>query len=330
MIVLGALAAVVYGIYLVVKTVAEFVAANWVEVVIFLAVSTAGLVAGLIIWRVRAHRRDRSIRRFVEESNKLINDAESTVEAWKSLGPIRGRAEPIPADIMAQFPAAYRHMVATVVDDGHVDEEELARLDAAARTLGIRAEAVAEARRDGFLTVFRDAVSDGELTDEERVSLDQIREALCIPEAAVSSELALVGELAESQAVLRDSLPTVSTKVKLRKGEMCHFSTRATECKRRVAKSYVVGGERIREYEFKAARSGTLFITNKRVLFVAEGTTTVKHEAILDTKVAAEERLLVITKDGRKSPYYFETEKPHVTEAYVRKAISPTVDGSDH
>jgi len=71
-------------------------------------------------------------------------------------------------------------------------------------------------------------------------------------------------------------------------------------------------------------RSGDLYVTNERVLLVADGAATIKLSNILDTAVDADSHLLALTVDGRKTPYVFELQEPFVAAAYIKRLSATT------
>ena len=80
-------------------------------------------------------------------------------------------------------------------------------------------------------------------------------------------------------------------------------------------------GVRYTERELEPVRSGSLYVTSQRLLLVAEGTTNIKTESILDLSIANDgEAVVSLTVDGRKTSYFFAVPEPYVTLAYIERA----------
>lgn len=312
-IILGVLIAVGYGIYWVVTQVAAIVAAN-LPIIAGTISAGIGLVAIIYFWRyLRTNSRAKRLKTFTDTLEAVIKDQNSKIEQWTRLEELKKELEALPDDLQQQMPRIYRHLVSMVVDDGRVTPGELATLQAAERVLTLSSKEISSARHEGFMAVYRDAIADGVLTEDEEQSLKQVRDALNIPSSTINEELSMINELKAARQV-RESLPNmVQPPVKLKKGEQCYYSTSSTEQKLKSTRSSS-------QRTFEPIRSGTLFITDQRLLFVAEGTTTIKHADILDLTVDSKNKLLVVTKDGRKTPYYFGTPEPFVTAAHLEKA----------
>lgn len=91
--------------------------------------------------------------------------------------------------------------------------------------------------------------------------------------------------------------------VKLKRGESCWFTTNA--CLR----------------DRKMAKIGTCFVTNKRLLFVADTAVSIDLSRMLDVAADPDAGLLRIIKDGRKTPYEFALEQPLVTLAHIERSL---------
>lgn len=292
-----------------------------VEVVPYLAGGLTVCLAGWIAylgWRRVVARRHQA---FVAAGRALAGKPGPTEEDVRGVVALREKAGQLPREMAAQLAEAYRGAISEVVADGHLTGAERGRVDLVKRGLGLPQDVVARAAIEGFLGGHAVLVGDGRLTAEEDAALTSLRDALAVPEAAVRAQLAQAGELRKARDVATGDLAAVEADIKLRDGEACYYWAPVSERKKR-ARAYVENGVRHTETAFEDVRSGNLYITNQRLLMVAEGTTTIKPEKVMDCAVDSDERLLVLTVDGRKTPWYFALYEPFVAAAYVDRVVA--------
>src|SRR5205814_8398071 len=83
-------------------------------------------------------------------------------------------------------------------------------------------------------------------------------------------------------------------------------------------------------------KEGTLYVTDKRILLVHAGTTSIRFDKILDVELDYDRNLLAITKDGSSTPLLITTPdcvKAGTTIAAAAghaQAVPPSSPGSGH
>jgi hypothetical protein len=233
--------------------------------------------------------------------------------------------ETVPPAVEEVFQKSYRDAVSAVVEDLQVSAAEQDRLKLISRGLSLSAEVVQRAHVLGFLEGFGRLIADGHLSAPEEAQLAALRTDLNVPEPLVHAQLAKADQLRRARQVeeAAELTPTDAT-IALKKGEQVFYSTSVTERKSRVAQSYVSGGVRYAEREMEPVRSGSLYVTSGRLLLVAEGTTTIKVDRILDLTIEPERgsETLAVTVDGRKTPYYLEVPEPFLLAAFIRRVAA--------
>lgn len=248
-----------------------------------------------------------------QHPSPTVDDANKVIEARKLVAAIPNWYED-------EFAKAYRRAVTELIADGKLDDDERARLDVIKQGLQLRLSVAQTCETEGYLEAHARMVADGRLTEAEDVLLDGLRKALNVPQEAVAAQLAREAELREAREVENSELEPLDIETKLKKGEVCYHRVPCVEKKKRVTGRRQVDGVRVSHTALEQHRSGTLFVTNQRLLLVVDGTTSIKLSAILDDAVDPQEGILAVTVDGRKAPYYFEVERPFVTMAYIDKA----------
>jgi hypothetical protein len=166
---------------------------------------------------------------------------------------------------------------------------------------------VREAKLETFRQVYLEAVADRELTEEEERELAHVRGGLEIPEGEIREELETVERLRTIRRIRGGELPAVEPGVPLPEGERCHFAGPARLLKHKVLESFQRDRVRYRVRGFVIEREGTLLLTNRRLLLLHEGSTSIPLRKVLDLEVDCDRNLLTITKDGAKNPLFLTT-----------------------
>lgn len=285
------------------------------------------LFAGAILGVSRhVRRRHQTLTAYLEAASQLISNPGPTDHDVEYVLALRQAAlVPIPESATTEFMVAYGREVAAAVADQVVTPAEAQRLKNIAKGLELTPETLAQANLNGFMQGYSTLVADHRLTADEEAKLTDLREAFGVPDSIVQAQLAQADQLRRAREVSERPLQPLHIRTKLRKGEECYHSTPATQKKSRVARTYVESGVRHTERDVEMMRAGTLFVTNQRLLLVAEGTTTIKREALLTTGIDIRpdgEIDVVLTVDGRKAPYYFAFPEPYITLAYIERVLS--------
>jgi hypothetical protein len=236
-------------------------------------------------------------------------------------------AEPLPEDLLIELERAYSQLIEIIVADGVVEPHELDRLRRVEAALDLPPERVQAARVQGFLDIYDAAIEDHVLTRDEQDTLDHIRAALEVPESLVKKELAFARQLASARAARHEEPRPVPVAIRLHEGERALHMTTATRTKR-VARAVPQGGQRRIEHVFEPMRAGDLYITSERLLFQAAGKTAIDLADIREVGLEAERKHLMVVRDGRKNPYFFEVPQPFVTQAYLERVLQAAWPGS--
>jgi len=212
---------------------------------------------------------------------------------------------------------SYLGLVRAVVTDGTVTADELALLGQAEDMCHLDPGFRTQARVDVFRRVYLEAVADHELEEDEDTVLKHVRSALDISDGEVSSELAFVDRLREIRTILEGNLTSAECSVPLPDDETCYHQQPARLLKERVLKSFQSGGQKYKVRGLVVEKAGMLIITNKRLLLVHDGTTSIPLKKILHVLLDYDRNLLAITKDGVNAAVYITTPEAHRASAVI-------------
>jgi len=211
---------------------------------------------------------------------------------------------------------AYLNTVHRIVVDGQVSDPEKLLLGQLEQLFHLDGAFCAEARRDIFRRVYLECVTDHELTQEEEESLSAIREGLEIPEDSVIPELGFLEHLKEIRTILSGELTPIASSVSLQEGEVCYLESEARLLKMKTMRSFQSAGERYKVRALVVEKLGLLLVTNKRLLLIHDGTTSIPLKKILHVQLDYDRNLLALTKDGVSTAVYLTTP-----DAYRASAV---------
>jgi hypothetical protein len=258
--------------------------------------------------------RQRRVLEFGEAINTFLANPIPTEADAQRVADLRERLPELPERAIELLESAYRSAVAEAVADQKVTAEEQKRLSLLASAFSLSPDFVRRAHLAGFIEGFYALIADGKLTEEEDEKLLAMRSAFGVPQSEIAPILAKADQLRRARAVeVAADLEPVSADVKLKKGEACFYRAPASEMR-----LYV-------NDDFRSVKDGCLYVTNQRLLFVGEGTTTIGMHKImrLDTEPKREGgEVVALAVDGRKTPLYLDTAEPFVLLAHINRVLA--------
>jgi hypothetical protein len=191
----------------------------------------------------------------------------------------------------------YLRALRAVVEDRTVDDAELARLRVLEAVLPLERTFLENARTATFREVYFAAVADHDLTQNDQLRLEHIRERLDIEPSSVADELRALQELAAIRRIGEGDLPVVTPSIKLQSNEVCHAETPARLLKRRVLGSYQRHGVRYKQVGYRVDKEGILVVTSERIALVHQGMTSIRHDKVIAVEVDLDRSLIIVTKN---------------------------------
>ena len=227
--------------------------------------------------------------KFIGDEAVTESEAQSLARLRDLLGIRNSDADEIEKQIVHPI---YEKTVGDVLADEAVTPEERDRLDLLRTALRLdedKAAGIYAARAKEIMqSRFSEMVSDKRVSDAEIATFEKRAEALGARMELDYSARELVERFRTFWRIENGTFPEVYAPINLQRGEKCHFSTDATWFENRtVTKSVRYGGpavsikimkglyyragsfnvQRITQEEMRQISSGTLYITNKRIVF---------------------------------------------------------------
>jgi hypothetical protein len=192
-----------------------------------------------------------------------------------------------------------------VLDDGVLTLAEEKELNSIANEYGLTPKRVQTLKTAYMKNKYREAMADGIVTEEEDNSLDRLFQELNLPEGLVLVNsgkyyrMWLIGQLQERGPV---ALP--SPRVRLPKGEECYWETGALVIEKTK--------KTITKY------SGTVYLTNKKILFVGSGITKkVTWKNFLNYEFNTFGSKVHIYQSNRVNPLELRVKDPELFTMYI-------------
>jgi hypothetical protein len=221
----------------------------------------------------------------------------------------------------AHLDAIHRFIYTTALGwfmrDGSLTDKELGVLDQAKMMLRLSTDVTNHAKLHAFQLHCVRAIADHDLTEEEEHTLRHYLDALCLPKAAVETELRMIATLHDAREIQGGKITAMPVDIKLQKDETCYHHTHGQQVETRVLRSYQEGGVRKKEEGLVPTKEGEVYVTSKRFLFVAGGVTAIPLTRVLDIDVDTDAGTVELQVEGRKTALRVAVPEPFITAAHL-------------
>ena len=199
----------------------------------------------------------------------------------------------------------YEALIDKILEDGTVtgyEKEQLQKLESLA--LSLDDDFKTEEKKKLFHLSYLDAIADRGLTPEEVEKLKNLSHGLELKKADIVNEWRIVDEILRMQSLSMPLHPVTDPPVMLPKNETMFYAAAGQVLSRKKSRKSDSG------YEFSVRRDGQFVITDKRILVVGGGTTTVKMGHVLDVDADLDHGMIVISKADSSVPTLIKCEEP--------------------
>ncbi len=240
----------------------------------------------------------------------------------------------------------YANSLAGVLSDGGISPEERTRLDAIAASFGLPDKRTKDIYESQVLKVlqwrFDQIVTDGRVTDAEDANLTAMAANLGVTLRRDARTQGLYDRFRLLAQIEAGQLPTVNAGITLQRGEACHASLDCTHNEiRKQTTSYRYSGptasvkiigpirwrfgqvavQRISRDVMTQLDSGTLYVTNKRLLFDgAQNSKSIALKKIIRFTVFSDG--IKIEKDTGKDQYFIGSGDSEILGAVFERVIA--------
>jgi hypothetical protein len=271
--------------------------------VFVMAIIVTGLIGGFLFYKKKS--RSKAIEDykkaldevFVLESKEFNEDYLLKLKAILINNNSKSEVESIENNI-------YTALLDKIIDDNEITSSEKNAIQNLESVISISDLYKKEAKLEIFKSYYLNAIEDRLITDLEINTLNNITEGLGMEQSDIRKEMQTVNKIIKMQG-LQHPLPTLSTvPIAIQKSETAFYSSSGKVLTRKKAPRNSSS-----QYEYSIKREGNLVVTNKRVLVVNEGTTSVDISDILDVDVDIDDNFILISKGKSDTPTIIQTDE---------------------
>ena len=176
-----------------------------------------------------------------------------------------------------------------------------------------------------FSKIFNESIEDDFLDkNEEKRLLDYAKE-MGLESGTIRDELEVISQMATIRDELANELSPIDIDISIQKSEKCYYETEGKLLNSKILRSYTVDGERIKEVGYVVKKEGSIYLTNKRILLVGNGTYEIRLNKIIDIVADNESNIVEFIVDGKKKPIILTVPNIAVFISKVHKAIEKFV-----
>lgn len=169
--------------------------------------------------------------------------------------------------------------------------------------LDIPSERANQILKFNFDSILRSYLEDHFLDDQEEKHLRNYIEIAELKNEDISSQTKLINNMSAVRGYLANGLKPINVNIKLQRGEECYISSPARFLKEKQISRHQMSGTVYKEMGYEIDKEGIVYLTNKRLLLVHDGTSNLDLQKILNIDVYPETNLLTLARDGRERPF---------------------------
>lgn len=172
-----------------------------------------------------------------------------------------------------------------------------------------------------FQRRFEALARDHSLTEGDERHLRELAERLDLGEQQIGEELDTLAVLAEIRKEGEAFPAEVEPPVRLTGGEKCYAAVPGRLLKEKVQQYRTIDRVRHKYVGFETDMEGTICLTDKRILIVADGSRDYRLNRILDVILSLEDATVRLVLDGRKTPVILTLERPALFAARMQHLL---------
>lgn len=199
----------------------------------------------------------------------------------------------------------YTAVIDKIIDDKVISKEEHNIINMLEEIVSLSNDYKLETKKEIFRLLYLDIIADHEIAPEEIEKIKSYLSGLELHESDVQDELRVVHEILRMQKLTLPLKPVEISASNLQKKETAYYNGEAKVLSMKKAKK-----SSEHEYEYSVRRQGQFIVTDKRLLVISEGVTTVQLKDILDIDVDSDNSMIVLSKEGSSIPVFIQTNEP--------------------
>jgi len=206
-------------------------------------------------------------------------------------------------------------------DDDAVTAEDLRGFEAATALPGDLQDAV---KADAFTALLDALLADHHLTQAEEAALRRLADRLGLDDTVIGEELETINVMAVLREELAGDLAPVDADAHLKQGETCYFAGRGRQLVARIQQRFQRDNVQYKEVGYETDIDGQIYLTDRRILLVGEGSRSYRIGRVLDEELSLEDNTVRLTLENRKNPVILTLPNAPVFAARLQKLLAQT------
>ena len=162
---------------------------------------------------------------------------------------------------------------------------------------------------------------DHHISADEEAHLLDLAARLKLGEAQIGEEQDTLAVLSEIRKENESFPEEAASPVRLSPGEKCYSVVSGRLLKEKVQQYRTINRIRHKYIGYEIELEGTICLTDRRILIIADGSRSYLLKRILDVVLSLEDATVRLVLDGRKSPVILTTERPAIFAARLQHLI---------
>jgi hypothetical protein len=197
----------------------------------------------------------------------------------------------------------YAALLDKILDDKEITLDEKNTIETFESIVELDQSFKQQSKKELFSLYYYDAIADHKITKEELSKITNIINGLELDKSAIDEEMKIIQEILRAQNLVPPLNPIDSVPIKIQKSEIPYYSGTGKILSRKKIKN---GSDD--KYEYTIRREGNYVITDKRILIVNDGSSTVNLKEVLDVDVDLDKQMIIISKSNSSTPVFIQTE----------------------
>lgn len=157
-------------------------------------------------------------------------------------------------------------------------------------------------KRHIFSRFLHAVLEDHFISRQEEDKLMEVVDNLNLSLGDIPEEKALIDVMHKLRETISAPLEAVGTSLNLKQGEVCYYITEGRFLKEKYVDRFKKNGVFYKAKGYELDMEGELYLTDRRLLMVSEGSREYRLNKILDVTLSLEDNSLKLTVDDRKNP----------------------------
>lgn len=187
-------------------------------------------------------------------------------------------------------------------DPDYITVAELKQLE---RISSLSLETKTKVKAEAYADFLEEVLQDHIISPEELDRLNTLQKSLGLTDEDVRDEKIIINSILRMSEAMDEPLEKIDANIELGSSEVCYHQTEGRLLKSKIMNRYQRDNVVYKEIGYDVDLEGVVYITNKEILIVGEGSRGYSLNKILDITLSLEDNTVQIVLRDRKSPLIY-------------------------